>query len=218
MSPNFKSAESVDDMNLFYKFLVDATVQAEMYKNFRAFSTKNDYVKAITLVYEKMFMSVFSRLINFTDYNRDYEHVLAYSVNFYVLKVLLDKPFNIADSMAKNAVKQADPELIGEVFGNELDKIESFGDYYEVLNKTIFNVSSIRADSVRKINNFIKQYTLFYPTLIFGIDMIQVMTGGVLGYLKGKSFDSTYARLNNLIFKKEKNAMGMLNSSLTTMR
>jgi len=202
LHPHFRSPDSIDNTSLLYKMLIDATIQENMYENVRYYSTKTEFVDAILHYYEVIFMMVFKKLLSFNDSNKDLQDILRYSIRFYAAKVLLNKPSNMSHSLSGNTLKNIDKDLLSNVMGGELDRISSFEDFYKVLSLTIFADNRINngSSNITNYNSFIKTFAITFPTLVYGIDMLQVMTGNLFGYMKSKTYSGDYISLSKNVF------------------
>ena len=200
--PSYRNIDNIDNLSLLYKILVDCSIQGNYYENPLRFTSRNELMAPLMYFYEKIFMSVFGKLLTFNDANLEERTLLKYSIRFYVCKVLLGKPFNLSSEVAKRNLDDVDKlsRSPDEYFNGIFNSINSFDDYLERLNESLLREASLNAPNGIKVHSFIKQFLLMYPTLLFGIDMVQVMLGGLFGYLKSKTYSGDFLRLNKLVF------------------
>jgi len=197
--PTFKKLESIDNVNMFFKLLTDASIQLDFYDNPLKYTRNREFVQAITYYYDKIFMQIFAKLISFNDANTQMQEQLSFATRVYVLKVLLNKPFNSAIDLALAYRRNKKEEMdITDSLKDDVNAMKNFKDFIDVVNSNI-NMNSTTDIDYR---SFIKQLALMYPTLLFGVDMLQVMTGGIFSYMVSKAYSAEYIKLSKQVFDK----------------
>lgn len=205
--PHFKNVSDIGNMALLYKLITDAYIQKEMYSNWEKFRNNSSFVKITVDLYEQVFNLVFKNNLNYHEGNVKGQAYLAFVSRLYAANYLLGKSgqqsINIAFNSDLIKLNFSLEEVLGYT-GSDSPTINSFSDFLDLCEKS---EGALGIDFKRNITDerdLIKKFIVTFPTMMFGIDMVQVMMGGSFAYMQSKFFNRDFFLLNKVIFQDKK--------------
>ena len=196
--PYFSSIDKIDNLTTVLKFATDAMVQRRIYVAPKKFTTNNDFSNVMVEIYQEMYLSIFRKFVTFND-KKDIEDAIAFVTRYYVLAVLLDKPEKGAiDKALMKLPNRSDPSVVTSIVPEtELNSIKDFSSFMNTVNTVIL-------EQPVSEKQFAKEFALLqYPTVAFGLDMFNVLAGGLYGYVVANAYVGDYIKLTKGILDKK---------------